>query len=171
MKTILTGMKQFWKTFSSKPKSYQLITYLAGPMEHTADNGFGWRSEYKKDLQKLHILSVIPSDYETELIPDPEQFQRDKQFFLNRFLKTMRAIIKLDLKFVETVDFVITRWEGERCSGTIGEAQHAFLIGKPNYLVTSKPFHEVPGWFLACFTELFHTKEELYKFLKAEYKR
>ena len=146
-----------------------LITYLAGSMEYSDNQGLDWRLEWREDLGKLGIQCIIPNFEEADIILDSEQFQRDKITNLDKYINIMRKIIRKDLAFVEQVDFVITKWDGEKGAGTIGEAQHSFLIGKPNYLVTSLPFHEVPGWFLACFTELFHSKEKLLKFLEVKY--
>jgi nucleoside 2-deoxyribosyltransferase len=165
-------LKYAMKSLKRKIKSVlhwkkEKTAYLAGPMEYAQDNGLGWRLEYERDLSKLSIRSIIPN-FEEKQILNGLDLPHIKKTDIDRHNQVIRAFIKQDLRFVEDVDYVIVNWNGERCSGTIGEAQHAYLCGTPAYLVTSKPFHEVPGWFLACFTKAFHSKRDLLAYLEAQ---
>lgn len=145
-----------------------LRTYLAGPMEYTNDNGLDWRLEYRDALAPLGISCVIPNFEEAELIPDVAAFNQLKIDDYQEYKRIMRLIAYKDNQFVNTVDFIITRWEGERMSGTIGEAHEAFFHAyTPNFLVTSLPFPEVPGWFGCCMEREFHTLDELIDYWKA----
>jgi nucleoside 2-deoxyribosyltransferase len=172
MKTILKKSSEIWNELKEKygpPPS--LMCYLAGPMEYATDNGFNWRIHYQRLLYPLNITCVIPNFEEAEILKDVKQLKYYKKENLSKYIEIMRKFIEKDLEFVEKSDFVIVKWDGEITSGTVGEVQQAYLLKKPAYLVTSKSFHEIPGWFLACFTQLFHTEEELVSFIRVEYKR
>lgn len=138
--------------------------YLAGPMEYTEDNGIGWRLEFAAALKHLGVECVIP-EHEEEHILKGRDWVTLKRNNLFEYKEMMREIIDQDLYFVETVDFIVVHWNGERMSGTVHEVGKAYEIGKPVYLVTPKEFSEVPGWFLGCFTEQFHTLEALTHYL------
>jgi len=137
-------------------------------MEFAEGAGLNWRLEYAKVLKKLGMESVIPNKEETYLTSQ-EELAEFKQNNIVAFVRVMRKLIELDLNFVETVDLIVVRWEGERMSGTIHEVGHAYIHNKPVYLVTSKPTIEVPGWFLACFSSVFHSLEELIDYLRQVY--
>ena len=55
-----------------------------------------------------------------------------------------------------------------RGAGTKGELTMAKYFGKPVYLVTSIPYHDIPGWVLGCTTQLFSSFDELNVFLRGE---
>jgi hypothetical protein len=139
--------------------------YLCGPMEYDTDEGLGWRLEYRQDLAQLGIKCIIPNE-EEKLIKDEKDMQLLKQQDLHEYIRIMRAFIKQDLSFTLNATYLICRWEGQRMSGTVGEAQARYLAGKDAYLVTSKPLIEVPGWFLACFTHYFRDKSSLLSYLR-----
>jgi len=134
--------------------------YLAGPMEYDKDAGIAWRLEYQEALRDLGISCVIP-ELEEDFITDQAELNVLKKHNVPKYVKIMRKLIELDLNFVKTLDLVIVNWEGQRMSGTVHEVGYAYQIGKPCYLVTSKSPEEVPGWFLACFTEIFSSLDQL----------
>lgn len=138
--------------------------YLAGPMEYSDDNGLGWRLQYREVLKPLNIQCVVPNEEEEDIIAGVN-LQLLKRTDVEAHNKILHQFIEQDLEFVRTVDMIIIRWEGERMSGTIGEAQHAFLHNQPVYLVTTQPIHTVPGWFLSCCTKTFETVNQLVDFL------
>ena len=148
-------------------RNYKRICYLAGPMESVKDAGRGWREVYSEELKQLGFMCIIPEDKE-EFITNQEELNDLKKTDRHQYVDIMRKLISLDLKFVETADIIVTRWNGEVTAGTIGEAQHAYLEGKLIYLVTDKEFHEIPGWFGACFTEIFDSLDCLLLYLSEE---
>jgi nucleoside 2-deoxyribosyltransferase len=137
-------------------------------MEFAEGAGLNWRLEFKKALTKLGMDSVIPNKEET-YITSQEELANFKKNNITAYIQVMRKLIDLDLNFVETLDLIVVRWEGERMSGTVHEVGHAYEIKKPVYLVTSKSWEEVPGWFLACCSSMFHSLEELISYLKQAY--
>lgn len=144
------------------------LCYLAGPIEYVNDFGINWREEYDTDLDKLNILCVHPHELQKAIISEQELADLKKKD-VELFIHKMRYLIHLDLRHVTTSDFIVIKWDGEKTTGTIGEAQAAFLAGVPVYLVSTISKKEIPGWFLACCTEVFSTKEDLLSFLEEQY--
>lgn len=151
-----------------KREKKQLVSYLAGPMEWAINSGRNWRIRYKQEFDKIGVDCIIP-EFEEKLITNQADLNELKKDDMETYVYIMRELIKLDLDFVESVDFVVVRWAGERMSGTIGEVQHAFLVGTPAYLVTTKDLTEVPGWFLACFTDTFTSLKDLTEYIRERY--
>jgi hypothetical protein len=130
--------------------------YLAGPMEHAVDNGLEWRIRYEGLLKEwLEIECIVPNREEKSTIGSVEEFAALKKSNLQEYRVKMRVLKEMDLKFVQSVDAIICRWNGERMAGTIGEAQHATFHAIPFYLVCKVDFSEIPGWMLACATDIF----------------
>lgn len=153
-----------------KKKKTSLLAYLAGAMEYAYNEGINWRRIYQKILAKeCNISAIIPNDEEKKIKKD-YNFNYLKENNLDKYIEIMRQFIDADLQFVESVDMLIVRWEGERTAGTVHEVGHAYQIGTPCYLVTSKKPIEVPGWFLACFTKYFPSLKALVQYLKQQYK-
>lgn len=150
--------------------------YLAGPMEFAEDAGLPWREEYRKELAKLNIQCIIPHEEEAKIEPvlTIEELKTLKRENLPTYKEHYRKNFMLpDINIVRSVDFLIIRWNGEQMSGTIAEANEAFLQGKPVYLVTNQQIESIPGWFLSCCTEEFTSLSCLLLFLskKSFYKR
>jgi hypothetical protein len=141
------------------------LAYLAGAMEMVPDEGEAWRREYAKKLSEIGIRSIIPNDEENN-IKRNVNMKSLKTKDINKYIFIMRDFMRADITFIEAADFFITRWEGEISAGTMGEATFAFLMKKPSYLITSMFPKDVPGWFLACFTEVFSSIDELIEYLK-----
>lgn len=150
-------------------KQEEMTAYLAGPMEFSEDYGMGWRCRIREKLTPLGIRCILPNEEEAKFISSQDELTIIKKTDQVRYKNIMRQFIKQDLEFVESVDIIITKWEGERMSGTIGEAQHAYLMNQVSYLITSKPFEEIPGWFGACYDKIFSTEDECVEFLAQKY--
>jgi len=143
------------------------LAYLAGPMECDHNEGLNWRRTYEKTLGKVGIKCIVPNDEEKH-IKKNINVKELKKTDIDKYISIIREFIKQDLKFVDTVDMIIVRWEGQPTAGTIHEVGHAFEQRKPCYLVSSLPNEDVLGWFLACFTKRFYSLKELVEFLKDE---
>lgn len=143
----------------------QLTAYLCGPMEYAGDYGIQWRLDLRKRLAPLGIKCILPNEEEANIISGQDELNRIKETDQEEYLLIMRLFIEADLLFVLQSDMIITCWEGERMSGTIGEAQHAYLNGIPAYLITSKKFSEIPGWFAACYTQIFPSIDKFVEFI------
>lgn len=146
-----------------------MTTYLCGAMETVPDWGVGWREEYQEALEALGINCINPTHLEAGVGTVQEMIDL-KTTDPIEYKKRMREILYVDLSGVLNSNFLVCRYEGERVAGTIGELQEAFLENKPNYIVTSLPFDQLPGWMIACSTEIFPNLGCLIHFLKKEYK-
>jgi len=137
----------------------KLTAYLAGPMEFADSYGLNWRLEYRKELKRLNIETIIPEEEELKkgglTEKEVNQLKADDPEKYKAYVRT--NFIQPDLTFVRECDMVIVRWEGEQMSGAVGETQEAYLSGTPVYLVSSREVKDIPGWFFACSTEHFKT--------------
>ena len=140
------------------------VAYLAGAMEYAPDEGFPWRHLLSSALRDINIESIIPNDVE-EKLKMGYNIDKLKKTDITLYVEIMRSFIKADLELIESVDMVIVNWNGEKTSGTFHEVGYAYQLGKPCYLITSKPLCEVPGWFLSCFTKIFTNTSELTRYL------
>jgi nucleoside 2-deoxyribosyltransferase len=153
---------------AGSPKE-ELVAYLAGPMEFAEDYGMGWRERLRNELKEFGIRCILPNEEEAKFISSQHELNDIKESDPQRYINIMRQFIKQDLQFVEGVDMIITCWEGERMSGTIGEATHAYCSDQVSYLITSVPFKDIPGWFVACYSEIFTSVEEFLDFARGKY--
>lgn len=147
----------------------ELSAYLAGPMEYAEDYGMGWRVRIREALNPIGIRCILPNEEEAKFVGSQAELNEIKKNDPQRYKNIMRQFIKQDLEFVESVSMIITKWEGERMAGTIGEAQHAYLSNQVAYLITSKKFEEIPGWFAACYDKIFESEEEFISFMEEKY--
>lgn len=139
--------------------------YLCGPMEYTEDEGLPWRLEFRKKLEHLDVHCIIPNE-EQDIISSQEDLNELKNGQdIDEYFKIMREFIKIDLDFVRNSDFIVARWNGERMSGTIGEAQEAYLKDIPVFLITEEPIEDIPGWFLACCEDVFANIDDFVSYL------
>jgi nucleoside 2-deoxyribosyltransferase len=141
------------------------LVYLAGPMEDSADNGLGWRVEFREALKEFDFNCIIPEEHEEGLIPPGANMSKIKRTNLDLYKTIVRRFIKLDLKFVEDADLIVIKYEGEQTSGTIGEAQYAYQLKKPVMLVSSLPEEQISGWFLSCCSIKFSSLEEMVEYI------
>ena len=149
-----------------KKHQNRLSCYLGGPMEFTLDEGLPWRIEFQKELAAIGVDCILPNEEEKKFINSQEEFNKLKTTNITEYIKIMRQFIEQDLKFVNEVDLLVINWTGEKMSGTIGEAQEAYLNNCPVYLVTNQPVEEIPGWFLACCAKVFRSLNQLINYLK-----
>ena len=141
---------------------------MAGPMEDTEDNGIGWRVEFREALKEFDIECIIPEENEKGLIPEDINIREVKKSNIEEYKKYVRKFIELDLNFVEEADFLIVKYEGEETSGTIGEVQYAYQLGKPVILISSLPEEKISGWFLSCCSIKLNSLEELVEYLREQ---
>lgn len=146
-------------------KTKNKLAYLAGPMEMVPDDGEIWRREYSKELSKIGIRCIIPSDEENKIKGNID-IKLLKTEDTNKYISLTQDIIRADLTFIEASDFFIAHWDGEVSAGTMSETTFAFYMKKPLYLVTTVSIKDIPGWFLSCFTKIFSSLDELIDYLK-----
>lgn len=155
----------------AKRRKPKMTAYLAGAIEATDDEGRTWREHYCQALAKSGVEGWIPNDLNLEHELTMEQWtvlkaKDDLSEFKGEFRK---RIIGPDIAAVDAADIIIVRWDGERTTGTAHEVGRAYMRGQMVYLVTPRPFREVPAWMLACVEAEFHDLEDLIKYLRKRY--
>ena len=144
--------------------------YLCGAMESLPDNGKTWRDEYKKTLHnEFGFRCISPNDEEEELIKGVD-ISYLKRFDKELYTKYVKEFIKMDLKFVENVDMLVCKWDGEKITGTVHEIGYAYQLGKPVYLITTVDFVDMAGWLIGCVSKIFSSFEEFKDYLYDTYK-
>lgn len=147
--------------------------YLSGGMEYAADEGKDWRSALHEWLETELACEVFNPNRESESFFRTHyptvRFRELKLTDIARYTQIAGGLVELDCREIaERTDLVICYWDESamRGAGTKGELTMAKYFGKPVYMVTALPHHQIPGWVLGCTTQLFNTFEELRQFLK-----
>ena len=140
--------------------------YLAGSMEYSDDAGLGWRLKAREVLAPLGITCIIPNEEEDKFMVDQATYKALKTTDLSEYLRITRAYMRQDLEFTKDCAYFICNYEGERIHGTTGEAQYRWQNGKESYLITKTKVEDIPGWFLASFSHMFYSVEQLADWLE-----
>lgn len=152
--------------------------YLSGGMEYASDEGRDWRATMHAWLEKELSCEVFNPNLESEAFfrsryPDVD-FRSMKQTDPARYNEIASGLVDLDChEIAERTDYLVCYWDVSAMmgAGTKGELTMARFFGKPVYMVTTVPHHEIPGWVLGCTTRFFSTFEELREFLKMQQNR
>lgn len=146
--------------------------YLSGGMEYADGEGATWRRELQQWLERsLHHEVFNPTVESDRLFATTYKgidFRKVKLEDLQQYRKIAQHLVEIDCdEIARRTDYVICYWDesAAKGAGTKGELTMAKFFGKPVYLVTSFPLHELPGWVLGCVTETFTCFEELKEFL------
>jgi hypothetical protein len=142
-------------------------------MEYAADEGRGWREEIQIWIERELGGSVFNPNVESDrilrtLCPG-EDFRRMKQHDPERYRQIVTQLVDLDCREIaERSDFLVCYWDAGamRGAGTKGELTMAKYFGRPVYMVTDIPEHDIPGWVLGCTTRIFPSFDRLREFLK-----
>jgi len=147
-----------------------LRIYLSGAIEHSADEGRGWRRGLSSRLEELgHVVYDPAADDRKDLEEDERlHFRRWKLEDPERFAGTVRKIIAWDLAKIERdSDALVAYWDAAaaRGGGTAAEITLAYRLGKPVYLVLGMARPDASGWVLACAKRVFEDFQDLVAFL------
>ena len=158
--------------------------YLSGGMQFAANLGAAWRvtaSEKLKEMRyfplditeldvaynKAHTKITVP-----EVTVDRPVLSKEEVLF---YKSTMRKhFVKTDLDLIEqNSDALIVFYDesARRGAGTVSEAQAAFNLDIPIFLVCEYPteadmFKNVSGWLIALATKHFLNFDDLYAYLE-----
>lgn len=131
-------------------------TYVAGPMDDVSiDESRDWREMLTGELSKLGIEVLSPiSKYGSDYGKIRIKFSRWKESgnidAIRQYVS--RHIIMADLRLVKKCDFVTlyVPAKGSEICGSYGEATHAFYLGKPVFIVTTRRLKPLtlPKWWL-----------------------
>ena len=146
--------------------------YLSGGMEYADDEGMQWRVEIQSWLESHLRHSVFNPNIESNRFFEQHHpgidFRKLKFENTQRYTEIIRHLVEIDCKEIAGhSDYVICYWDesAARGAGTKGELTMAKYFGKPVYLITSYPLHDIPGWVLGCVTKSFRDFNELKSFL------
>ncbi len=146
--------------------------YLSGGMEYAADEGKDWRAALHQWLEAELKCEVFNPNRESEKFFKAHyptvRFRELKLTDLAQYKQIAEGLVELDCREIaERTDFVICYWDESamRGAGTKGELTMAKFFGKPVYMVTALPHHQIPGWVLGCTTRLFGSFDELKTYL------
>lgn len=149
--------------------------YLSGGMQFAKNLGAGWREIVSQKLKEMKYfplditeLDVAYNDkHGKPILPQPgEEPLAYKANMRKHFIETDLRLIR------EDSDALIVYYDesARRGAGTVSEAQYAFNLNIPIFLVadykTQEEFYgDVSGWLIALSTAHFLSFEELYEYL------
>lgn len=149
--------------------------YLSGGMQFAKELGAGWRIETSKKLKEMKYfplditeldVAYLKSEGKPLLIPTDKDQLSYKAHMRKHFIDTDLKLIK------DNSDALIVYYDesARRGAGTVSEAQYAFLLNIPIFLVadypTIKDMHDnISGWLIALTTKCFTSFDDLYEYL------
>ena len=147
--------------------------YLSGGMEYADNEGRDWRQTMQEWIETELDWAVFNPNRESDHFFRTHYPSIDirslKSTDALKYKAIVEKLVEIDCKEIaERSDLVVCYWDESamRGAGTKGELTIAKHFGKHVYMITSMPLTEIPGWVLACTTQVFPTFEELYPFLK-----
>lgn len=126
--------------------------YLAGAMEHTSDNGVGWRDVIKRDLESLRITWLDPTDKPTEIAHEDADFANRLRYWKcqgnwKKVSDAVRIIRAVDLRMVDIADFMIVNIDMDvPTCGTWEEIFWANRCMKPVIVRVAQGKVAAPSW-------------------------
>ena len=154
------------------PGDKQSRVYLSGGMDYADGEGAQWRTELQRWLENNLHQSVFNPNIESDRFFATHyplvDFRKLKVENIQQYQEIVRQLVGIDCKEIaEHSDYLVCYWDegAARGAGTKGELTMAKFFGKPVYLVTSYPLHELPGWVLGCVTKTFPNFADLKNFL------
>jgi len=131
-----------------------LRCYLAGPIDHAADDGVGWRNRAKLWLEQKGVVAMDPCDKPTDQaeyreIGDEKKYlmrlKEERKF--DELTTYMKGIAHIDLRMLDRSDFVIVYIDMEaKPFGTIWELQNALHQKKPTFVFAANGKENVSLW-------------------------
>jgi hypothetical protein len=150
--------------------------YLSGSMQHAPDGQLGgtWREQCARQLKDMKYFPLDITDMDiayTEQHGDLyHSFNSKPEHHLQMKSNLRKHFVFTDLELIEKdSDALILLYdEGvRRGAGTISEAQHAYNLGIPIFIVSAyEDWHkEIPGWLLSLSTKVFENFDFLFDYL------
>lgn len=149
--------------------------YLSGGMQFAKNLGAGWRAEASNKLKEMKYFPIDITELDIAynekhgkpLLPKPGE---DPLYYKANMRK---HFIDTDLRLIrENSDALIVYYDesARRGAGTVSEAQYAWLLNVPIFLVGDYPdmetmHNDISGWLLALTTKYFCNFEDLYTYL------
>ena len=148
--------------------------YLCGPMDHTTDNGEGWRKQIRSDLSDLNITWLDPTRKPTIRAIENEESRKylsENKAAGNFDLVTaqMKTIRSIDLRLTDMADFLVVHLDTRIYSfGTIEEMANANRQKKPIIIHSEQGKSGCANWAFGMVPHhtIFSTWEEVYTYLR-----
>jgi hypothetical protein len=148
--------------------------YLSGGMEYADNEGRDWRQAMQEWIETELEWTVFNPNRESDDFFRTHYPSIDirslKSTNTLKYKEVVEKLVEIDCREIaERSDLVVCYWDDSamRGAGTKGELTIAKHFGKPVYMITSIPLMEIPGWVLACTTDIFPTFDDLYPFLRS----
>ena len=150
--------------------------YLSGSMQWAPDGQLGgtWRKITSKKLKEMKYFPLDITDMDiayTKRHGDLyHSFNAKPEHHLQMKSNLRKHFVFTDLELIEKdSDALVLLYDAgvRRGAGTISEAQHAYNLGLPIFIVSAyDDWHtEIPGWLLSLSTKVFSNFDELYAYL------
>lgn len=150
--------------------------YLSGGMQFAKALGAGWRIEASKKLKEMGYfplditeldVAYLKSEGKPLLIPTDKEQLAYKAHMRKHFIDTDLKLIK------DNSDALIVYYDesARRGAGTVSEAQYAYLLNIPIFLVADgyssieEMNQNISGWLIALSTKSFISFDDLYDYL------
>lgn len=160
---------------TTRPKDFDRGNiYLSGGMQFAANLGAGWRITASEKLKEMKYFPLDITELDVAYLKDHGKMTLPDSTEPIKFKSYMRKhFIDTDLKLIRNdSDALIVYYDesARRGAGTVSEAQYAFNMNIPIFLVAEYPTIEelhnnVSGWLIALSTAYFKSFEELYAYL------
>lgn len=149
--------------------------YLSGGMQFAKNLGAAWRVETSKKLKEMKYFPLDITELDVaynEKFGKPVLPQKDEEP-LSYKANMRKHFIDTDLKLIrDNSDALIVYYDesARRGAGTVSEAQYAFNLNIPIFLVTDHKtqqdfYNDVSGWLFALCTKNFLSFDDLYDYL------
>lgn len=128
------------------------LTYLVGPMDHSPDNGRGWREKISKFYWDLGIGVLSPTNKpsnEGSEAQDEIAGLMDKKACgqYHQLAKAMNTIVSVDLHYVDLSNFITVYLDTTiHTCGTYSEITYAALEKKPVIVCCKQGKQCIPNW-------------------------
>lgn len=150
--------------------------YLSGGMQFAQNLGAGWREKVSSKLKELKYFPLDITDLDVAYNQEhgKPEIPKAGQEPLSYKANMRKHFIDTDLKLIrENSDALIVYYDesARRGAGTVSEAQYAFNLNIPIFLVTDHKteedfYKDISGWLIALSTKHFLGFEALYQYLE-----
>lgn len=149
--------------------------YLSGGMQFAKELGAGWRIDASKEILKMKYfpIDITELDVAYNAKYGKPVLPKGNESPLSYKANMRKHFIDTDLKLIrDNSDALIVYYDesARRGAGTVSEAQYAFNLNIPIFLVTDHKteqefYDDVSGWLIALSTKHFLGFDSLYEYL------
>jgi hypothetical protein len=144
------------------------LIYLSGAMDAAPDHGAGWRRAMSTSLAEMGGKCFNPCDVEETIAGvSGQELMALREGNKAVFIEKTRKLIQHDLEVIRSKTGCLIAYLDEHPrAGTYGEVVFAYSQRVPVYAICAVPEERIPGWVLACSSEVFSSLEECIVFFR-----